>query len=359
MNDFYGKKAQKYKYKYLKLKELEGGDQKTKAQNYWNEMYSCLSEKRIDKKIILPIVSIRDEQAEFTSIGAQPITYYSSQSPSLTSSQFANSHTSVTIPPSTIIGSIRGSITGSPSQIASQGALPISPSMYQQLQPVSPNPLYSSQQIALSPSVTIPRNVQFANRHRSVTIPLSTPPSTIIGSITGSKTGSQRGSQRGSKIIRPLLPDPESAIQAAIQAQLQLNDQISQKHYKDQALRYIEDKNQIEILRNTPQIYLPITVRNQLALQLRPQSPQSPAPLAYKTHTEKLIEQGEIIQQQEAAQQLPEPPPRTSSRSTLLAPLPSLPSSPSLAPLPNARSHNIHGSFSSYNGLTNSNQSWV
>jgi len=41
MNDFYEQKAQKYKYKYLKLKELEGGD----YGKFRDEMNACLSRK--------------------------------------------------------------------------------------------------------------------------------------------------------------------------------------------------------------------------------------------------------------------------------------------------------------------------
>jgi hypothetical protein len=47
MNDFYEQKAQKYKYKYLKLKELEGGvDEKIgNYENFRNDMNTCLRNK--------------------------------------------------------------------------------------------------------------------------------------------------------------------------------------------------------------------------------------------------------------------------------------------------------------------------
>jgi hypothetical protein len=334
MNDFYGKKAQKYKYKYLKLKEYSGvggaGNTdagNTDADNYNRRMIVCLFNKFQGQEINYP--------ALYKPLNS-PVTFMSP------------------------IG------VQSTNQISQKAQLP-SPSLERRVE----QPIYSSQPI---PDLQSRYAIQFRDR------PSIVPHVSLQGTIEGTMRKSQTESPALAQV--PLSPIPLAQVplsppslqntevspqsptssrpQAPPQLNEQINEQILQQNLKDEARRYIESRIQ------TPQVLLPKTLKNQ-------QLPQ-PAPAPYKSHTEKLLEQDKIMKQQlqQAAQQLPQPAPlayksRTEElleqykimKQQLPQPAPwitSPPRSTSLASLPedklfNLRSRNNYGS----NGSNSSN----
>ena len=176
MNDFYGKKAQKYKYKYLKLKEYSGGGGASNIDpsHYSKAMTTCLFSKFLGQTINYPL--------RYESVNGQ-VTF---MSPKEADQRIAQG-------PLPLTGSQIASQTGSQSIYSSQAPRAVSPSMYS----ILPN--------------DSARAVQFAEGHTSVIIPPT---------ITGSQTGLQRGSQSpissrpsSRQPQTPLPPPPRSVVE--------------------------------------------------------------------------------------------------------------------------------------------------